>query len=174
MTRTRRSVLCSLVPALGTAGCVASDASEGGTETRTTPSSPAETAAPATGAPQTTTGPGEVRTTIETTGSACGTDASVSFSWSESSVLITGTLVASDPCHAVAVADAAVRDGTLEVRLAPERSDGGLCAQCIAGIDFALCATFPGQRPTEAVVVLDGHERERVSSTRPTDTATTP
>lgn len=98
---------------------------------------------------------------LTVTDAGCGTpgnDADVEFAAGSDSVVVTGTLRASDPCHTAELADASYDPETraLEATVAAVRSDGaGGCAECIAEIAYEATFAFDGGLPATVTVVHD-------------------
>ncbi|NHN61051.1 MULTISPECIES: hypothetical protein [Halorussus] len=122
----------------------------------------------------TTTGDGESTLTdtgLEVTDAGCGTpgnDASVEFAAGSDSVVVTGTLRASDPCHTAELADASYdpETGTLEVTVAAVQSDGAnACAECIARIAYEATFAFDGGLPATVTVVHDAMDESTTVAT---------
>ena len=105
---------------------------------------------------------------LEVTGAECGkpsNDASVEFASGGDSVVVTGTIRESDPCHTAELADASYdpETGTLDVTVASVRPDGtDACAECIAEISYEATFSFDGGPPATVMVV---HEAMGESTT---------
>ncbi|PSQ16941.1 hypothetical protein BRD00_09160 [Halobacteriales archaeon QS_8_69_26] len=98
---------------------------------------------------------------IETTDAACGSGGDASVSYEDESVLVRGSLSASDPCHHAELKSAEYDAGsdTLTVSVAAvENEDADMCSQCVAAVDYEARIEFDGGLPGSVVVEHDGQE----------------
>lgn len=98
---------------------------------------------------------------LKVTAAGCGTptnDAGVEFAAGSGSVVVTGAIRASDPCHTAELADASYdpEARTLDATVATVRpEDATACAECIAEIAYEAAFAFDGGLPATVTVVHD-------------------
>lgn len=181
----RRTVLQAggAATTLWLAGCAgrSDDPGDGGeTEpTNDTPESEAESASTTTETDrETTSQPVTTATEPTQTGQeliagdrGCGTgghSATVDFDRTAGTVVITGTIGAPDPCHRPNVERVAYDEatGALAVTITAVEDDaGGVCASCLADLEYELRVSFEGGLPERVTVDHGDRESQRVTET---------
>lgn len=95
---------------------------------------------------------------ITTRNADCGEGNEASIAFADGAVEIEGSLMASDPCHEAVLADVSVEDDELELTVGTEQVDEGMCAQCIARVDYEATVRFESESPSIAAVRHEGDE----------------
>ncbi|WP_439028404.1 hypothetical protein [Haloarchaeobius sp. DT45] len=148
------------------AGCVGDDSLGGvddGTETETdTP-----TAKP-TDTPTAEPAPKLDSQSIETTDTGCGSGMDATVTFADSGVDVSGSVVASTPCHEAVLQDAtfAAESKTLTVTVGVQDDGSDACTQCIAVVEYAATLGFTNGLPETVEVVHDSQGKTTTVTTK--------
>ncbi|MCT9095261.1 hypothetical protein [Haloarchaeobius sp. HME9146] len=131
------------------AGCVGDD-SLGGVdeETETKTDTP-------TGTPTAEPTPKLESQSIETTDTGCGSEGNASVSFGDAAVDVTGSVVASTPCHVAVMQDATfdTESKTLTVTVGVKEDGSDACMECIGVVEYAATLGFADGLPETVEVV---------------------
>lgn len=85
---------------------------------------------------------------------SCGSASEASVSFAEDSVEVSGSVRAPNPCYGAQLADVSVSsDDTLRVTVTTTEPTAGVCAQCVASIEYEADLTFRDRVPETVEVV---------------------
>lgn len=92
-------------------------------------------------------------TAIEMVGAECGTedDATAHIEPGKEAVEVTGTVIASNPCHRAVIADTAIEDATLSAEIGLEETETDVCESCTGAISYEATVTVEEMKGLESV-----------------------
>ncbi|NEU57489.1 hypothetical protein [Halorussus sp. MSC15.2] len=104
--------------------------------------------------------------TFTALGGSCGSADDASVSFADESVTVAGSIRAPNPCYGAQLADVSVTSAdTLRVVVETTEPDGGVCAQCVASVEYETNLAFRDRVPeTVEVVHRRGGETETVAT----------
>jgi hypothetical protein len=94
-------------------------------------------------------------TAIEMVGAECGTedDATANIEPGEEAVEITGTVIASNPCHRAVLSDVTVDGSKLDVEVGLEETETDVCESCTGAISYEATVTIEEMKGLNTVSV---------------------
>lgn len=96
--------------------------------------------------------------TIVTRETTCGETDRATVSWSEDSIVVSGWITASNPCHEAVVDGVEVEDDVATVSIGIRGDEEEVCIQCLGEINYEATIRFDDRPPAEVVVRHVGME----------------